>query len=262
MHGLGVHARAVAHGCRLEDIEHLPHVSLADPNDGSRSVLRELDTLALRNVVQPPDDLLLRQRCKPQFSAPRLQRRDDLAAVVADQDESRVGSILLNHPPERELGRVGHVVRLVQDDEFRVPRRSPCAEQLLDAHEGLDLISDHVDASGVGGVELQGHTFELLLEHRPRQRDDRGGLARSRRAVQQHVWQLLLYHHPLHHSDDVLVGDQLTQGGWPVLLNPRQLRQFPAEAVPRRRHLRGLRHLHVRHGARAAVWPLAGGRPR
>jgi len=39
----------------------------------------------------------LRERWEPEPGAPGLQRWDDLADVVADQAESRVTSVLLNH---------------------------------------------------------------------------------------------------------------------------------------------------------------------
>jgi len=40
------------------------------------------------------------------------------AAVVANENKSTIGGVLLNHPTQRKLGSTRHVVRLVQNPGY------------------------------------------------------------------------------------------------------------------------------------------------
>mmetsp|Transcript_59819 Transcript_59819/g.159100 ORF Transcript_59819/g.159100 Transcript_59819/m.159100 type:complete len:275 (+) Transcript_59819:568-1392(+) len=243
------------HGRGLEDVEHLSHVAVPDLHDGLGTVLAEVDALAACHVLQAPQDLLLQQWREPQLGTPGLQRGDDLAAVVADEDEAGVRSVLLNHAPQGKLRSLGHVVRLVEYHELGLPLSTARVEELLHADEGLDLIPHHVDAARVRGIHLQGHGLVLLPVHSLRERRDGGGLARAWGAMEEHVRQLLLGHHALDHAYDVLVRDQLPERRGPVFLHPGQLRsvgdrrrrEAPALGIGGRRgRTRRVHHLHIR----------------
>mmetsp|Transcript_94690 Transcript_94690/g.203313 ORF Transcript_94690/g.203313 Transcript_94690/m.203313 type:complete len:210 (+) Transcript_94690:92-721(+) len=108
-----IHGPCMAHGGRLEDVEHLPHVAIADLHNGFCAIVCELELLHLRHVAEPADDLLLTERRETKLRATRLQRGNDLAAVVADEDEASVRCILLDHAAQRKLRRVRHVVCLI-----------------------------------------------------------------------------------------------------------------------------------------------------
>ena len=75
------------HVTRLQDIDHSPHVSLAQGHQRLLPVLRDVDGLLLTDVLQPGQDLLLLEGTEPEPGAPALEGGDDLAEVVTDQTE-------------------------------------------------------------------------------------------------------------------------------------------------------------------------------
>lgn len=113
--------------------------------------------------------------------------------VVGNDAEPRVGRVLLHDPSQGHLGRVGHGVGLVQNDELVTGHASGargCAdgEDLLGGRERLDLLAHHVDTSVVRGVELQHHLPHVVFAiDAPGEGQDGRGLARSRRAVEEEM---------------------------------------------------------------------------
>jgi hypothetical protein len=63
---------------------------------GSYEVYLGCAPFALGHALQALAHVHLRQRREAEARAPRLQRRDDLADVVADQAEARAAGVLLN----------------------------------------------------------------------------------------------------------------------------------------------------------------------
>lgn len=112
----------------------------------------------LANFSKLDRDALVCQRAEAEPCATGLQCWNYLGNIVADEAEPGCLGILLNNSSEGELGGRGHVVALVEDDEF-----DAAAQKLLRAAEVFDLVTDHVDASIVTGVELERHVLVGLL---------------------------------------------------------------------------------------------------
>lgn len=86
----------------------------------------------------------------PEPGAPGLQRRDDLAEIVADHAEAHVLRELLDDPAQRVLRVLRHGVSLVQDHQLEA-----LVEDGARGGEVEDLAADHVDAAVVGRVQLK-----------------------------------------------------------------------------------------------------------
>lgn len=68
--------------------------------------ISSLTPLLLDDMLQPRDHLVRRQWAEAKPGASRLQSRDDLGQVVADQTEPSVFCELLNHLGDREIGKI------------------------------------------------------------------------------------------------------------------------------------------------------------
>lgn len=84
---------------------------------------------------------------------------------------------------ESELSRRCHGVALIKNYEL-----DPLAHQLLSAAETLDLLTHHVDATVIGGIQLEDHvlifvrSIEVLCNG-----NDARSLTRARRTVEKQV---------------------------------------------------------------------------
>mmetsp|Transcript_10662 Transcript_10662/g.33593 ORF Transcript_10662/g.33593 Transcript_10662/m.33593 type:complete len:202 (-) Transcript_10662:247-852(-) len=151
-----VHRRAVdargRHGRRLQHVEATAHVAMAEADARFDAVGRVLHALRLGDLGRARRRLRGRERCEAEARAARLERGDDLVAIVADQAEARVARELLHHATQRHLRRVRHRVRLVEHDELGQVR-----EHLLGARKVLDALAHDIDAAVVRGVQLENH---------------------------------------------------------------------------------------------------------
>ena len=94
-------------------------------------------------------DLWHGQRREAEPRAPTLNGWNNLVHVVADDAESDILGVLLDHSTQRRLGSCGHHVGFVQNDEFvSLREESACFGKVL------DLFSNDVDAAVVRGIEL------------------------------------------------------------------------------------------------------------
>ena len=153
--------------------------------------------------------------------------------VVGNDTEARVHSVLFHDPSQRHLGRVGHGIRLIQDDELvpgrgrGSPRRLGAAahgEDLLRAGKRLDLFPHHVDATVVGGVEFQHHLPHVGgAVDPPRERQDGRGLARAGGPVEEEMWQAVGVDEFVNGREDVLVARDVGEGRWAILFHPDSL---------------------------------------
>ena len=88
-------------------------------------------------------------RGEPETCTPALYRRRDFVDVVAYYAKPDVLGILFDHTAESRLGRSGHHVCFVEDDELE-PRRVERPR----LREVFNLLTNHIDPAVIGGVQL------------------------------------------------------------------------------------------------------------
>ena len=84
-------------GDTLEHVEHFPHVTLSQLHQCLFAVLGGRHTLLLDHIVQSIHYLARLQRCKSKLGTARLDGRNDLVQVVADETKAHIFRILLNN---------------------------------------------------------------------------------------------------------------------------------------------------------------------
>jgi hypothetical protein len=177
----------------LQHVERPPHVALAQPHQRIGRVRGDLDVLLLNYLVHEDTDILLLQGAEAEPCTPRQQSRAELVRVVCNDAEARVGRVLLHDAAEGHLSGVCHGVGLVKDDELEARNACPRGrrahrEDLLCGGEGLDLLAHDVDATVVGGIELEHHLAHVLgTVDATGEGEDGRRLACARRAVEQQV---------------------------------------------------------------------------
>lgn len=87
--------------------------------------------------------------------------------IVRNDAEARVGRIFLHDPAQRHLRGRCHRIGLVKDDELigrhRVGGRlRGRREDLARACKCLDLLTDYVNATVIGGIKLEDHLPHIL----------------------------------------------------------------------------------------------------
>jgi hypothetical protein len=109
-----------------------------------------------------------------------LQRKFNLADIVANEEKLHIVPARLEQILERLLGVFGHVIDFIQYHEF-VPR----FEQVLGFHELVNLVPNDIDASLVGCIQMDDLAFgffhALVLVN---QIDNRGRFAGSGWTIQ------------------------------------------------------------------------------
>ena len=90
--------------------------------------------------------------------------------VVCNDTESGVGGVFLHDPPQCHLSGRSHSICFIKDDKLEVgdviliaALVEAASEDLLGRRECLDLLSDHVDTSVVGCVQLQDHLSHVFV---------------------------------------------------------------------------------------------------
>ena len=138
------------------------------------------------NCIQTSANELFREGLEPESSASRLQGRDDLTDVVANETETSVTDVFLHHSSKSHLGIFGHGVAFIQDDEFEF-----VAKDGTSGSEILDFIAHDVDASIVRGIELQCHVRNGGAVDLTGQGEDGGCLSGAWGAVEQEMRELV-----------------------------------------------------------------------
>ena len=99
--------------------------------------------------INSPLDFAHGQRRESEPRTPALHRGYNLANVVADDAESHILGVLLNHATQSGLCGCRHHVRLIEDDELvAFSKEGACLSKLL------DLSANNVDASIIGCIKL------------------------------------------------------------------------------------------------------------
>ena len=208
---LGIHD-LVGHGRGLEQVEDTAHVTTAEGEDGLDAIVGGIALLGLGHLHEAVADLIAAEGGEAEAGATGLEGGDDLGHVVADEAEPGVLGVLLDDAAEGELRVVGHGVGLVEDDEL-----DALVEELAGASELLDLVADDVDASGVGGVELEGHGgVGLGPVHALGGGNDRRRLAGTGRTIQEKVGQVVIINELGEDGNNVLVCHQVLEAACSV----------------------------------------------
>jgi hypothetical protein len=120
-----------------------------------------------------------------------LQRKFNLANIVANQEKLHIVPARLKQILECLLRVFGHIIHLIQNHKFVTGFK-----QILGFHELVNLVANNINASFVGRVQMNDQTLvfldSLVLVD---QIDDGGGFAGSGRAVQQQIWKILVFNH-------------------------------------------------------------------
>jgi hypothetical protein len=103
---------------KLNKVDHATDVGIIDLLDPVDHGIGELETLILRNIADKFIDVVLGQLVETYANELVFQRFVDLADVVTDETEPDVVTGRLEKILESLLGVLGHVVDLVEDDEF------------------------------------------------------------------------------------------------------------------------------------------------
>lgn len=108
--------------------------------------------------------------------------------VIANETKSCVFGVLFHDSSERCLCVSGHGVSFVQDDDFAIVIAFYWGSSL---GEPFDGVSDNLDTSCIGGVELEYHHAVLSTVHLLGTCDHCRGLTCSRRTVEKQIWQAI-----------------------------------------------------------------------
>lgn len=146
--------------------------------------------------------MLALQRSESKPCAAALQGGDNFGNVIANETKASVLGVLFNDPTECELRVRCHGVGFVKDNKFNIGRRSirstvafrcRLLKELLRPGKFFDFVANHVNASCVTGVELQGHALVGRIAssvHTSGGGDNCGSLSRSGRPVQEQMRQV------------------------------------------------------------------------
>lgn len=97
VHVLLGHIFAEGKRCGLQGVERTSHVALGELDQRVQAFRGQANLLLLGDRLHSRQHLLALERGEPKASAARLDRRDQLRQVVADEAEARVFGELLNH---------------------------------------------------------------------------------------------------------------------------------------------------------------------
>ena len=206
-------------GRGLQIVDRLPHIALGAEHQRRDPVVRVLHVLRLAHLQQPRDDLLVRQARVPQDRTARLQRLDDLVALVAREGEPRRGAVDLHRAPKRLLRPARHAVRFVQDHEFLAARW----EGDFFLGEGFDAVAHDVDAPLVAGVELQDGFFVGGAEELPREAEDGGCFADAGHPADDYVRHVAVFGDDFEAFDRLGVADYVREVDGAVLFDPGEI---------------------------------------
>ena len=134
---------------------YLSHISLSSKYDGFETLVRVTGILQLANFDDLLEDLSVAEFPVANHSATALYRFDDFIARIASEGEASGATVELHRAAQSLLGTFRHGVGFVQDNDL-LPTFGQ-GDFLLGKH--FDLVPDYVDASLVGGVQLQDGLF-------------------------------------------------------------------------------------------------------
>lgn len=159
-----------------------------------------MQLLRPRNLLQPLRRGGPVERLEPELATPARERLDDARDVVAHEAKPRDAAVLLHRPAQRGLRVLRHAVRLIQDHDLEGGTGVFLAVfgvdfgglRKLRACKVLDLLADNVNASLVGGVELEdAGAVQRGAKEGFGEGEDCGCFAGAGGSVEEHVWELI-----------------------------------------------------------------------
>ncbi|EEQ41586.1 hypothetical protein CLUG_05715 [Clavispora lusitaniae ATCC 42720] len=207
-----------------------PQVAARDgQNVIEHQIQRKRDVFSLHDIAQAQQGVFAVQQAEAELGAPQRQRVDDARDVVANQAETRHARVVFHGAPQRRLRIVGHGVGLVQDDDL--VRRTRVLAQVLgrrvrhrEPGKVFDLSAHYQNASFVRRVELKHpQTVQPRAVESFGKRQHRGCFAGSRRAVEEHVWQVGQSEGFSEHANGVVSRRHVVEFLGAVLFDPRRV---------------------------------------
>jgi hypothetical protein len=176
---------------QLNKINHAPDIRFVQILDGVYVLISQINPLFNAYLSDKLANLLFRKLVETDTHKFMLQRKFNLADIVANQEKLHIVPARLQQILERLLCVFGHIIHLVQNHEF-----VPGFKQVFGFHKLVNLVANDINASLVGRVQMNDQTFvfldSLVLVD---QIDDGGGFAGPGRAVQQQIGEILVFNH-------------------------------------------------------------------
>jgi hypothetical protein len=165
---------------QLNEINHASNIGFVQILDIVNGLVGQMDLLFHTHLSDKLANLLFRKLVETHTHKFMLQRKFNLADIVANEEKLHIVPARLEQILERLLGVFGHVIDFIQYHEF-VPR----FEQVLGFHELVNLVPNDIDASLVGCIQMDDLAFgffhALVLVN---QIDNRGRFAGSGWTIQ------------------------------------------------------------------------------
>jgi hypothetical protein len=174
---------------RLQKVNHAANIGLIHLSNHVDFILTQINGFFCSNRLDELVYFGIRQLIESHTYEFRLQRLVDFAYVIAYEAKPHVEFARLQQGLESLLRRLGHVIHLVQDDEFRADFKD-----MFRFYELVDLCPDDVDTALVRCIQMDDG---LLVSARPPvlvlvdEIDDGGGFARSWRTVKQQIRKMI-----------------------------------------------------------------------
>lgn len=150
--------KAEASRSTLQVVDGLSHVPFCTKDKRSNTIVTVLNILCFADLIKPLHNLSICQPRVSQYGTSRLQRLNDLVALIAGERKPCRARIYLHRSPQRLLCPGCHAVCLIQNNDL-LPARWKC-DFLL--REALDPISHNIDATFITRVQLQ-HGFFICI---------------------------------------------------------------------------------------------------
>ena len=201
---------------QLNEINHASNIGFVQILDIVNGLVGQMDLLFHTHLSDKLANLLFWELVETNTNKFVLQRKFNLANIIANQEKFNIVPTGLKQILERLLGVFGHVIDFVENHEF-VPR----FEQVLGFHELVDLVPNNIDASLVGCIQMDDLAFgffhALVLVD---QIDNRGRFAGSGWTVEQQIGKILVFNHICKKDFVIGVEHNVVESTWTILFGP------------------------------------------
>lgn len=222
----------------LQHVQRSPHIALAQLHQSIRGIGQDFDMFFLDDLVHKYPYIRLLEWAKSKTRTSRQQRRGQLVRIVGDYAKPSVGRVLLHDSPQGHLCSVCHGIGFIKDNQLVgsnvISAPSPAAtthvEDLFGRRKCLDLLAHDINATIVGGVELEDHLAHVVGAVDSTGKGKYGGsLSCSRRAVKEEMWQAICVDEFVYGREDVFVTRDVGESCGTILLDPTRARMLAKE---------------------------------
>ena len=149
--------------CCLQVIESIPHVSLSCEYNCFCTLFIIINFLLFHDFLNVSKNLLVSKLCESDNCASRLNRLNNLVAVVACKCKPSSARVLCHDHPKCLLSWFCHWICFIKYDYL------VCSgwHYYFLVSETLDLLSHYIDSSFVWCIELQDTVFHMFFKHLP-----------------------------------------------------------------------------------------------